>query len=70
MQGEILTVPHHAALEDEMSVAEMERRMDELDRLLNDPETPMNAERVWAILAEISRTATPAPRRLAPRNAV
>jgi len=44
-----------------MSEAEMARRMDELDRLLNDPETRMDAERVWAILAEISRTALPSP---------
>lgn len=36
-----------------MSEAEIERRMAELDRLLNDPETRMDAERVWAILAEI-----------------
>lgn len=38
-----------------MSEAEIERRMAELDRLLNDPETRMDAERVWAILAEIKR---------------
>lgn len=43
-----------------MSEAEIERRMAELDRLLNDPETRMDAERVWAILAEISRPAAPA----------
>ncbi|MEO3475159.1 peptide chain release factor 1 [Roseomonas sp. CAU 1739] len=43
-----------------MSEAEIERRMAELDRLLNDPETRMDAERVWAILAEIKRAA---PRR-------
>lgn len=38
-----------------MSDAETERRMAELDRLLNDPETRMDAERVWTILAEIKR---------------
>ena len=38
-----------------MSESEIERRMAELDRLLNDPETRMDAERVWAILAEIAR---------------
>ncbi len=42
-----------------MSEAELERRMAELDRLLNDPETRMDAERVWAILAEISGTTRP-----------
>jgi len=36
-----------------MSEAEMERRMAELDRLLNDPDTRMDAERVWTLLAEI-----------------
>lgn len=38
-----------------MSEAEIERRMAELDRLLNDPETRMDAERVWTLLAEIKR---------------
>lgn len=38
-----------------MPDAETERRMAELDRLLNDPDTRMDAERVWAILAEIKR---------------
>jgi hypothetical protein len=38
-----------------MSEAEMDRRMAELDRLLNDPETRMDAERVWTLLAEIKR---------------
>ena len=38
-----------------MSESEIERRMAELDRLLKAPETRMDAERVWAILAEISR---------------
>ena len=33
-------------------------KLDELDRLLNDPEVPMEAARVWEILAEVSgRTA-------------
>ncbi len=40
-----------------MSDSEIEQRMAELDRLLNDPGTRMDAERVWAILAEISRAA-------------
>jgi hypothetical protein len=54
----------HAAparrLEDGMSEAETERRMAELDRLLNDPETRMDAHRVWTLLAELSRAAQPA----------
>lgn len=31
--------------------------LDELDRLLNDPETRMDAHRVWALLAELRRAA-------------
>lgn len=44
-----------------MSEAETKRREAELDRLLNDPETRMDAERVWAILAEMTRD-KPQPR--------
>jgi hypothetical protein len=40
-----------------MSEAEYERRMAELDRLLNDPEVRLDADRVWALLAEMSRAA-------------
>jgi hypothetical protein len=29
-------------------------KLDELERLLNDPEVPMQAARVWELLAEIS----------------
>lgn len=29
-------------------------KLDELDRLLNDPEVPMEPARVWSLLAEIS----------------
>jgi hypothetical protein len=42
-----------------MTQAETERRMDELDRLLNDPETRMDAHRVWALLAELAGAAEP-----------
>ncbi len=38
-----------------MSEAEIERRTAELDRLLNDPETRMDADRVWTLLAELAR---------------
>ena len=41
-----------------MSEAEIERRMAELDRLLNDPDVRMDADRVWTLLAEITRGAT------------
>ena len=35
-------------------------KLDELDRLLNDPEVPMRAARVWELLAEISGEGDPA----------
>jgi hypothetical protein len=31
------------------------QKLDELDRLLNDPEVPMEPARVWSLLAEISQ---------------
>jgi hypothetical protein len=36
-----------------MSDTETERRMVELERLLNDPEVRLDPNRVWALLAEI-----------------
>ena len=30
------------------------RKLDELDRLLNDPDVPMQPARVWSLLAEIA----------------
>lgn len=45
-----------------MSEAEIERRMAELDRLLNDPETRMDANRVWTLAAELARKPEPARR--------
>lgn len=37
-------------------------KLDELDRLLNDPEVPMEPARVWSLLAELSDAdAMPAP---------
>jgi len=30
-------------------------KLAELDRILNDPDVPMEPARVWALLAEISR---------------
>lgn len=37
-----------------MSTAEYSRKLDELDRLLNDPDVPMQPDRVWSLLAEVS----------------
>ncbi len=45
-----------------MSEAETDRRVAELERLLNDPETRMDAHRVWALLAELARPAEAARR--------
>lgn len=42
-----------------MSEAEIEQRMAELERLLNDPDVRMDAHRVWSLLAEISRKSRP-----------
>ena len=36
-----------------MSVIEITRKLAELDRLLNDPETRMDAGRVWALAQEL-----------------
>jgi hypothetical protein len=40
-------------LESELTDAEYARRLDELDRLLNDPDVPMEPTKVWSLLAEI-----------------
>ncbi len=37
-----------------MSQADYDRKLDELDRLLNDPDVPMEPDRVWALLAEVA----------------
>jgi hypothetical protein len=38
-----------------MTEREIDQKIAELDRLLNDPETKMDPHRVWSLLAEISR---------------
>lgn len=43
-----------------MTDHENARRLDELDRLLNDPDVPMDPSRVWSLLAELSRHEVPA----------
>lgn len=35
--------------------ADYDRKLDELDRLLNDPDSPMDPSKVWMLLAEVSR---------------
>jgi hypothetical protein len=44
-----------------MTEADYTRKLDELDRLLNDPEVPMEPARVWSLLAEISEYDLPPP---------
>lgn len=38
-----------------MTDADYSRKLEELDRLLNDPDVQMQPARVWALLAEVSR---------------
>jgi hypothetical protein len=42
-----------------MSAAEIRRKLDELDRLLNDPDVPMQPDRIWSLLADVSRPELP-----------
>ena len=54
-----------------MSEVEIEKKLAELDRLLNDPDTRMDPDRVWSLLAEISSAkggAVTAPCAVAPRT--
>ncbi len=41
--------------ETDMTDAEYARKLDELDRLLNDPDVPMEPAKVWSLLAEIAQ---------------
>lgn len=38
-----------------MSAADYSRKLDELDRLLNDPDVPMQPDRIWSLLADVSQ---------------
>ena len=38
-----------------MTESEYARKLDELDRLLNDPDVPMEPAKVWSLLAEIAQ---------------
>lgn len=42
-----------------MTDAEYSRKLDELDQLLNDPDVPMEPDRIWSILADVSRRHLP-----------
>jgi hypothetical protein len=43
-----------------MTDHEYARNLEELDRLLNDPDVPMDPSRVWSLLADLSRHEGPA----------
>jgi hypothetical protein len=38
-----------------MTETDYARKLDELDRLLNDPDVPIEPARVWSLLAEIAQ---------------
>ena len=37
-----------------MTETEYNRKLDELNRLINDPEVPMQPHRIWDVLAEVA----------------
>lgn len=37
-----------------MTQADYARKLEELDTLLNDPDVPMQPERIWSLLADVS----------------
>ncbi len=45
-----------------MTKRDFDRKVEQLDRLLNDPDVRMEPELIWALLAEVSRfERAPAP---------
>ncbi len=42
-----------------MTETDYTSKLDELDRLLNDPDVPMEPSRVWSLLAELSHSDAP-----------
>ncbi|MGG5807840.1 peptide chain release factor 1 [Falsiroseomonas sp. CW058] len=44
-----------------MTEREIETKLAEVDRLLNDPETRMDPHRVWSLLAELASASAPQP---------
>ena len=48
-----------------MTTPERAPELDELDRLLNDPDVPLDPRRIWSLLSNISRRfSTPAAEEL------
>ena len=50
--------PRFASQERGVTELDYETKLGELDRLLNDPEVPMEPARIWSLLAEISEYTT------------
>lgn len=44
-----------------MDELDYDRKLDELERMLNDPDSKMEPAKVWSLLAEISRHETALP---------
>jgi hypothetical protein len=44
-----------------MTDTDYSQKLEELDRLLNDPDAPIQPARVWSLLAEISHHDLPPP---------
>lgn len=55
-----LGTAQNAMLDGAMTPREYDTKLAELDRLLNDPDVPMEASRVWSLLAEIAPLTPPA----------
>ena len=53
-----------------MSDEDYNRKLDELDRLLNDPDVSMQPARIWSLLAELSMRDGAAPEALGSLQAV
>ena len=49
-----MTATEGSIKEDSMSDADYARKVAEVDRLLNDPDVPMEPGRIWSLLAEIA----------------
>jgi hypothetical protein len=43
-----------------MTNVEYSRKLEELEQLLNDPDVPMQPDRIWALLADVSGRDVPA----------
>lgn len=43
-----------------MTETELNGKLDEIDRLLNDPSVLLSASRVWSLLEEVAREEEPA----------